>query len=117
MKEDQYEKAVLDSVHRRLALARKKRKDYATDEDVLANFKRLGNAVRELGIHKLWETKPALAYALFMTIMKIDRMNNLLRQGKKPSNESVQDTWDDCKNYLDLAEAIFRESEPKSKVK
>lgn len=109
MKSKDYERGVLDSVHRRLDLAKKKRSDYATSEDVLANFKRLGEAVRALGIHKLWETRPALAYALFMSVMKIDRMTNLLRQGKTPTNEALQDSWDDAKNYLDLAEAIYIE--------
>jgi hypothetical protein len=41
--------------------------------------------------------------------MKIDRMTNLLRQGKTPTNEALQDSWDDAKNYLDLAEAIYIE--------
>lgn len=109
MKTKTYEEMLIESLRRRLELMRKKRADYADEEDVLANFKRLGATVKTLQIHKLWETRPALAYALFMVVMKIDRMVNLLRQGKAPSNESVQDSWDDAKNYLDLAEALHVE--------
>jgi hypothetical protein len=103
-----YELGLIESLERRLALMEKKRADYA-DEDVLANFKRLGQTVKTLRIHELWEQEPALAYALFMVVMKIDRMVNLLRQNKSPSNEAYQDTWDDAKNYLDLAEAVYLE--------
>ena len=109
-----YEKTVIDSLRRRLKLAKKKRHDYATSEDVLANFKRLGVAVKDLKLHLLWEKKPALAYALFMVVMKLDRMNNLFNQNKTPTNEAVQDSWDDAKNYLDLAEAIYLEDRDKA---
>jgi len=111
-----YEKTVIDSLRRRLKLAKKKRHDYATSEDVLANFKRLGVAGKDLKLHLLWEKKPALAYALFMVVMKLDRMNNLFNQNKTPTNEAVQDSWDDAKNYLDLAEALYVEGHPVFKM-
>jgi hypothetical protein len=110
MKPSEYEKIVKDSVTRRLELSRKKRADYAGDEDVLANFKRLAEAVRILRIPRLWDKNPALAYALFMDIMKTDRMINILIKEGNPENESMQDSWDDKKNYTDLAEALFVEA-------
>ena len=109
MNPQEYEDGVKASLERRLALSRKKRADYAGDDDVLANFKRLGDAVKSLRIPQLWEKRPALAYALFMDIMKTDRMINLFLQNKPPSNESIQDSWDDKKNYTDLAEALYLE--------
>lgn len=108
MKAEEYEKLVEDSVKRRLDIARKKRADYAT-EDILSNFKRVGEAARTLQIPQLWIKEPALAYALFMVIMKADRLANLTVKGTPAQNEALEDTWDDMKNYSDLAEAIYLE--------
>lgn len=107
MNTDEYMKMVEESHQRRIGIMKSKRYDYAEDADALANFKRLGQAAKILRIHKLWETNPALAYALFMVIMKVDRIVNLTESGKTPKNEAIQDTWDDGVNYLQLAQAIY----------
>ncbi len=96
------------SMERRKALGAKKRADYAT-EDVLSNFKRLGEAARVLRIDALLKLHPALGYSTFMEIMKIDRRINVILNGNNPQNELMTDTFDDQKNYTDLSEAIYLE--------
>jgi hypothetical protein len=78
--------------------------DYAT-EDVLSNFKRLSTAASGLGINVNTPT----GYALFMVLMKIDRINNLVSSRKLPSNESVEDSFGDGINYLKLAYCCYLE--------
>lgn len=107
MKRDAYIGLVQSSLERRLEIHRKKCHDYAGEEDVLANFKRLGEAVKTLRLPELWVKDPALGYALMMTMLKIDRIINLSLKDSKPENEGVQDSWDDCLNYLDLAQACY----------
>lgn len=83
-----------------------KRSDYAT-EDVLSNFKRLSLAAKTLGI----DVHTPTGYSLFMVLLKIDRINNLVSSGKKPSNESVEDSFGDGINYLKLAYCNYVESQ------
>lgn len=78
--------------------------DYAT-EDVLSNFKRLGAAAKALNI----DVQSAHGYALFMVLMKLDRINNLVSSGKTPSNESVADSFGDLINYAKLDYCIITE--------
>ena len=82
-----------------------KSKDYAT-EDVLSNFKRLSSAVKSLNL----TLDTPWGYALFMTLMKLDRINNLLSSNKTPSNESVDDSFADGINYLKLAYCCYKEN-------
>ena len=49
--------------------------------------------------------------ALIHAVLKIDRLNNLLNKNTPPSNESLQDTIDDLKNYVDLMEACLIDAE------
>lgn len=109
MRQEDFEKIVNESLLRRTELTKNKREDYASEQDVLSNFKRVGEAVKTLRIPDLWQEKPALAYALFMEVMKMDRIINILLKGNKERNEPLTDSWDDMKNYVDLAEAIFIE--------
>jgi hypothetical protein len=81
-----------------------KSKDYAT-EDVLSNFKRLSAAAKALNIN----IQTAEGYALFMTLMKLDRINNLITANKIPSNESIEDSFGDGVNYLKLAYCCFKD--------
>lgn len=81
-----------------LTIIKNKGNDYAT-EDVLSNFKRLSKASKELNIN----TQTNVGFALFMTLMKIDRVSNLLNSEKTPANESVNDSFEDGINYLKLA--------------
>lgn len=86
-----------------------KGKDYAT-ADVLSNFKRLASAAQALDI----DTRSPEGYALFMVLMKIDRINNLLkvRYKRQPVNESIKDSFVDGINYLKLAYLTTIENEP-----
>lgn len=104
MNRKEYESLVTESLKRRLELARRKGADYAT-KDVLSNFKRMAQVI---GILRVDPAKPhgvALVYAL----LKIDRLCNLLSKNVKPQNESLRDTIDDLKNYVDLLEACLME--------
>jgi hypothetical protein len=96
---------MVENIHKaRQAINKKKAHDYA-DVDVLSNFKRVSLAASAL---KIDVAKP-WGYALFMVLMKIDRYNNLLSAGKKPKNESIDDTIIDAHNYLDLSHAAYKD--------
>lgn len=83
-----------------------KRADYGT-EDVLSNFKRLSEASKAINLN----VNTPIGYALFMVLMKIDRINNLLTNGKIPNNEGISDSFDDGINYFKLAACLFEENE------
>lgn len=80
--------------------------DYAT-EDVLSNFKRLSIAARALDI----TLKSPMQYALFMVLMKLDRINNLVNSEKTPNNESIEDSFADGINYLKLALCCYKDQD------
>ncbi len=88
-----------------VAILKSKGADYAT-EDVLSNFKRLSAAAKALNI----SIHTPEGYALYMVLMKIDRINNLLTSGKTPSNESVEDSFGDGINYFKLAYLCYKEN-------
>jgi hypothetical protein len=106
MKRVDYEQLVSSLVTCSMGLSVGKAKDYA-DDDILANFKRISK------IAKLYDItfKNSYEYALFMVIMKLDRLHNLLKQGKTPTNESLSDTIQDAFNYLMLCNACIVEGE------
>jgi|SRR5437867_12861597 len=108
MNREEYIKLVRESLERRLGISEKKGADYA-NEDVLSNFKRIGEAALILRIPQLWMKHPAYAYSLLMDILKKDRVVNLLLKDAQPKNESKRDTIDDDKNYTDLGEALLVE--------
>lgn len=94
------------SFKRRWELRNTKGHDYAT-EDILSNFKRMAM------IMKIWNVDVTVCYgtALFYAFLKIDRLCNLVFSGKEPANESIQDTIDDLKNYIDLMEECMIDEE------
>lgn len=106
MKEEEFLKIVEESFKRRREIFSKKSKDYAT-EDVFSNFKRIAKMMEILGIDPTLPHGVACIYIL----LKMDRFCNLTfrKKGSKPQNESIQDTIDDWKNYLDLLEGIYIE--------
>lgn len=81
-----------------------KSNDYAT-EDILSNFKRVSGAAKALNIN----VQTPHGYALFMSLMKLDRINNLLTSGKTPNNESIDDSFEDDINYLKLAYCCLKD--------
>ena len=89
-----------DSAKRRLEIRKKKAHDYATEDDVLSNFKRSSIILSTYAIDLGKPSGVALMYAL----LKIDRLSNLIyrKGGVQPSNESIMDTLDDLENYIDL---------------
>lgn len=87
-----------------ISVLKNKGKDYAS-EDVLSNFKRLSTAAKALNL----DVHSPEGYALYMVLMKIDRINNLLTSGKTPSNESIEDSFGDGINYLKLAYLCYKE--------
>lgn len=92
----------------------KKSHDYA-DKDALSNFK------RNSAIAKMFRIDFSKDYhaALLMVLMKWDRLQNLMSQGKTPQNESLSDTLIDVLNYTLLTNACVEEmlNEEKAKSK
>ncbi len=86
-------------------ILKKKGNDYADEGDVLDNFKRLAAAAKILNI----DVTTPVGYALFMVVMKVDRITNLLSQNKQPENESLEDSFKDGVGYLKLAYLITKE--------
>jgi len=101
---ENYESFMQQSLKRRLELVKRKSADYA-DEDILSNFKRMAKVIETLRIDP---TRPH-GVALIYILLKLDRLCNLLSKNTQPQNESIQDTIDDLKNYLDLLEACLVE--------
>jgi hypothetical protein len=99
-----YEAFVKKIVDASMSLSASKRHDYATT-DALANFKRMTEIARLYNI----DFSRLHHYALFMTLMKLDRLQNLLSQNKVPKNESMADTEQDAFNYLMLTFACLEE--------
>lgn len=78
-----------------LEILEKKTADYASDVDVLSNFKNIAKAAKALQIDI---TTPS-GVALFMALLKVARIANLQNGGTEPSNESVRDSYTDLLNY------------------
>lgn len=86
--DDPFERAVMDIVE----MNRRKRKDYADDDDPFSNFK---DSAFILALDGFGQTEAVL----FNIAQKVARLRSLRRNGRMGMtfNESVQDT------YLDLA--------------
>ncbi len=82
-----------------------KGEDYASTEDRLGNFKRISLAAKTLGV----DVNTAHGYAMFMVLLKIDRINNLLNNNKTPNNEGVEDSFLDGINYLKLSYCCYKD--------
>lgn len=96
---------IYDDISKRIkGIATSKAHDYA-GKDILSNFKTVSTAAKELNINVSDPTN----YALFMVLLKIARISNLLNSGKTPNNESVEDSFIDGINYLQLAYCTYIE--------
>ena len=104
MRRTKIEAVSYDLYLRRMKLFQLKNEDYA-GMDALANFKRLAEICKVWGVDV---SRPS-GCAEYLAILKLDRYFNLRRQGKSPQNESIQDTFMDLANYLDLLHAILTE--------
>lgn len=107
MERGKFYKQVEELNRNRIAISKKKSEDYANNEDVLSNFKRMSAAAQALNL----DVKTPHGYALFMVLLKLDRFNNLAKDGKKPNFESLLDTVQDAHNYLDLSYACYIEGD------
>lgn len=98
---------IYDDISKRIkGIAISKAHDYA-GKDILSNFKTVSAAAKELNI----DVKDPTNYALFMVLLKIARISNLINSGKRPNNESVEDSFIDGINYLQLAYCNYLERE------
>lgn len=105
-----YETQIAALTDKIVHLNRLKRQDYAGTEDVLSNFKRLSKVAKclDISVHTPW------GYALFMCLMKLDRLNQRLTEDGKTECESVEDSFLDLICYAQLAYAIYSEGETPS---
>jgi hypothetical protein len=87
-----------------LRVASSKAHDYAS-QNTLSNFKTVSAAAKELGLNVTDPTN----YALFMVLLKIARISNLINSGKRPNNESIDDSFLDGINYLKLAYCTYKD--------
>jgi hypothetical protein len=85
--EDDFESVLIDMVK----MNRRKRADYAGEDDIIKNFRR--NA--DLG----WGDYNIFVDAYSMVTRKISRIQNLMSKGTEPQNESLADTLIDLAVY------------------
>lgn len=81
--------------------------DYATETDVLSNFKYSGNII---GLSKEMQILSLIA-------TKVSRLGNLLNSGNTPNNESIDDSILDLGCYTDLLYCARKEDEGKTTQK
>ena len=48
---------------------------------------------------------------MFMVLLKIARLTNLLNSGKTPSNEAIDDSFEDAVNYMKLSYCCYKDYE------
>jgi len=108
----EYKKLVTELRDKAFEISLKKSHDYADDEDVLGNFKRVSAACKALNIN----SHEPYGFALSLLILKIDRINNLVSRGIEPENESVEDSFIDDHNYTDLTYACIIDKHMKNKI-
>lgn len=88
-----------EEVNSRLTkLSKSKGEDYA-GEDVLSNFKNLADACKALQI----DITTPVGVSLFFQVHKIARIANLLKSGKTPNNEGLDDSFIDLIGYTMLS--------------
>ena len=90
---------------KRLELSRSKEEDYGSKDTPNANFHRVAELCRILKV----DVTKAEGVAQFHIVNKLDRLCNLLRDGRTPNNESVEDTLADMQNYIDILQDIREE--------
>lgn len=100
MNKQQQEVHLKAFTERMAAILLSKGDDYA-NEDRLSNFKLVGQIC---GI-------PPEKVVLVMAATKVVRLGNLLKDGKKPNNESIQDSNIDLSNYSALMDMVLEYGE------
>lgn len=84
---DDFESVLIDMVK----MNRKKRADYASEDDVIQNFRRNADMA--------WGEFNIFMDCYTMVTRKILRVQNLMQKGMKPKNESLEDTLIDLAVY------------------
>jgi len=97
----------LQDQERRKDILFKKTNDYATEGDVLSNFK-LTAAVAMVNSSQ---------FAMNMIALKTVRLGNLIGSGKLPMNESIIDSIEDLENYAFLLKCIIDEEKKMQSTK
>ncbi len=92
-----------------IELLKSKGHDYASEGDVLKNFKQMNQVMKLMEVDM---TKIEGTY-MFYILLKIQRLCNLLFSGKEAKNESLQDTLIDLRNYTDLLNCTLKEKQDK----
>lgn len=80
-----------------------KEHDYATEGDTFANFTRVHEMCKLLGINL---QRSEVDVALFFVIHKLDRLCNLHNRQVDPLNESVTQNCLDLQNYIDIVQDL-----------
>jgi len=104
--EDALEIEIADHL-RKMEIRQKKGSDYAND-DCLANFKATAEvmlALKRNGMEIDLTTPHGVA--IFHQILKMLRRLNLYQKKTAPENESLDDTFLDASNYLDLEKECY----------
>jgi len=98
---------IIDNANeRRLGIIHQRSEEYASETDVLSNFKRVAEICSILGVN----TREPFGCILYMKVHKLDRLCNMLYDRVNPTiTPTIQDTLDDDRNYTDLLEALLRE--------
>lgn len=92
---------ILDKFYsKRMEVMHSKSLDYASDKDVLDNFK---NVAAIVGV------TPA-QQCLSLIAVKVARIGNLLSSAKIPNNEALEDSVLDMANYTDLLYCLLKEN-------
>jgi len=89
---------------KRLKILLTRNHDYASG-DALSNFQRVAELCQLL---KVDVGKPE-GVAMFFIVHKLDRVQNLIANGKVARSERLEDSIDDAQNYLDLLRAILKD--------
>lgn len=94
---------------RRMKIRAKKAHDYAKEgADCLSNFKVMADievALKKHGYSVPIDTEHGVA--MWHAFHKMVRLLNLWNDKKEPENESLEDTYDDLANYIDLMKECF----------
>lgn len=109
MKQEQQLKFIQSINESGLELLKSKGYDYASDGDVLKNFKEMYQLISLLGV----DMSKIEGVHMFYILLKIQRLCNLLFSGKVAKNESIQDTLIDLRNYTDLLNCTLEENKLK----
>ena len=104
MTKEQQQKLIKECFEQRMEIMRKKTEDYSNGQDVLSNFKGSG---ANIGL-------TAEMQILSLIATKVARLGVLLKSGKVPENESIDDSIKDLANYTDLLYCAVNEGKAKS---